>query len=69
MKSLLLWTGRSAGLGGTVLCIVAAATRLSGRYWLGGFQGGTLLQGGVALMVLGCLCFLSALTEHWKAEP
>jgi hypothetical protein len=65
MESLLLWTGRLAGLGGTVVCIVTAAARLGGRYWLGSFQVGTLLQAAMPSMVLGCLCFLAALTEHW----
>lgn len=36
---LLLWTGRLAGLVGTVVCIVAAAVHLSGRDWrTGGFE-------------------------------
>ena len=68
MKSLLLWSGRLAGLAGTAICVVAALTRVSGLYWLGGFQAGTLLQAGMASMVLGCLCFLAALTEHWPVE-
>ncbi|MCI0418302.1 MAG: hypothetical protein L0387_29930 [Acidobacteria bacterium] len=66
MENLLLWIGRIVGLGGAVLCGVAAAARLSGRYWLGSFQMGTLLQAGMAAMILGCLCFLAALTERGK---
>ena len=64
METLLIWTGRLAGLAGVVLCVIAGATRLSGAYWLGQFQATTLLQVGVAGMVLGCLCLLMALLER-----
>jgi hypothetical protein len=64
METLLIWTGRLAGLAGVFLCVIAGATRLSGAYWLGGFQTTTLLLVGVAGMVLGCLCLLMALLER-----
>lgn len=67
MNELLLWIGRAAGVGGVLLCGVAAVLRLSGHYWLGSFQVGTLLQAGIAAMVAGCLCFLVMLTERTKA--
>ena len=64
METLLIWTGRLAGLAGVVVCVIAGAARLSGAYWLGGFQATTLLQVGVAGMVLGCLCLLMVLLER-----
>ena len=64
METLLIWTGRMAGLAGVVLCVIAGATRLAGAYWLGQFQATTLLQVGVAGMVLGCFCLLMALLER-----
>ncbi len=67
MERLLVWIGRVAGGGGAILCAVAAAVRLSGQYWLGGLQVGTLLLGGVAAMIGGCLCLLEALTERLAA--
>jgi hypothetical protein len=69
MQELLVWVGRLAGVAGVALCAVAVVARLVGAYWLGGFQVGTLLQIGVAGMVLGCLCFLTALTERFRARP
>jgi hypothetical protein len=48
---------------------VAVVARVSGAFWLGGFQVGTLLQVGVAAMVLGCLSFLAALTDRFRARP
>jgi hypothetical protein len=64
METLLIWTGRLAGLAGVVVCVIAGATRLSGAHWLGQFQATTLLQVGVAGMVLGCLCLLMVLLER-----
>ena len=64
METLLIAIGRLAGLAGAVVCAVAGVARLTGAYWLGGFQLATLLQAGVAAMVLGCLCFLMVLLER-----
>ena len=64
METLLIWLGRLAGVAGVVLCVIAGATRLLGAYWLGQFQTTTLLQVGIAGMVLGCLCLLLALLER-----
>jgi len=69
MEELLVWIGRLAGVAGVALCVVAVVARLVGAYWLGGFQVGTLLQVGVAAMVLGCLGYLAALTERFGARP
>ena len=69
MQALLVWMGRLAGAAGVAVCTMAVVARLTGAYWLGSFQVGTLLQIGVAGMVLGCLCFLAALTERFRARP
>ena len=70
MEFLLLVLGRLAGFAGAVVCGVAGVARVAGAYWLGGFQLTTLLQVGVALMVLGCLCFLAVLLERvGEREP
>lgn len=68
MNDLLLWIGRVAGVGGVLLCSVAAVARISGHYLLGSFQVGTLLQVGMAMMIAGCLGFLAVLTERSKAD-
>jgi hypothetical protein len=64
MNALLLWFGRAAGLAGFVLCLLALGMRVTGKYWLAGFQVGTLLQAGTAAMVFGALCFLAWLVEN-----
>lgn len=62
--NILLQLGRSAGVIGVLLCIIGAASRLSGAYWLGGFQVGTLLQAGTAAMVFGCFCLLTVISSR-----
>ena len=63
MEGLLIWMGRVAGAGGTVLLIVAMGLRMTGQYMVGGFQVGTLLQASIAVMVLGCLCYVASQAE------
>jgi len=64
MEILLLWVGRLAGLAGALLCGWAALTRLSGSFFAGGFQIGTLLLAGMAAMLVACVCFLMILTSR-----
>ena len=65
MNSVLLM-GRLAGVAGLLLCIVAFGVRVTGTYFLGGFQLGTLLLTGIAAMVAGCFCLLLVLTAGSK---
>jgi len=66
MNSVLLLMGRLAGGAGLLLCIVAFGVRVTGTYFLGGFQLGTLLLTGIAAMVAGCFCLLLVLTAGSK---
>ncbi len=68
METLLLWIGRLAGLAGVLVCAVAVVVRLSGAYWLAGFQVGTLLLAGMAAMLMGCLSLLMLLTSRLIAR-
>lgn len=63
-NELLMWLGRAAGWGGLLLCLGAGALRLTGQYWLAGFQVITLLQAGMAAMIAGCFFLLTALTRR-----
>ena len=64
MESLLLWIGRIAGMAGVALSTWAAFSRLSGEYFVGGFQIGTLLLGGMTAMLVACISFLIVLTDR-----
>jgi hypothetical protein len=63
MNNLLRWTARGAGAAGVLLCAVSFVLRVAGVWWAGGFQVGTLLQAGMAAMILGCLAYLAFLVE------
>jgi hypothetical protein len=56
--------GWAAGLFGVALSAASVVVRLAGAFWIGGFQTGTLLLGGIAAMVFGCFCFLAVLTQR-----
>jgi hypothetical protein len=65
MESMILrWLGRLAAVAGVLLSAVSGILRLLGHYWVGGFQAGTLLLGGIALMVFACLCYLILIERH-----
>ena len=64
MQALLLWIGRLAGLIGVIVCAAAGLSRLSGSWSIGSFQVGTMLQAGMAAMVLGCLAYCASLAER-----
>lgn len=64
MNNLLLLLGRAAGVVGLLLIAVAVVVRLTGAYWLGGFQIGTVLLGGTAALVAGCFALLLVLTSR-----
>ena len=67
MNQLLRWTGRISGLSGILLCTAAVVARASGSYVMGNFQVGTLLQAGMAAMILGCLAYLAVLVDGPRA--
>ncbi|MBL8438445.1 MAG: hypothetical protein JNM61_09625 [Zoogloeaceae bacterium] len=54
MDGLLLGLGRLAGLAGLVLSGVAIILRLTGRYHIGSFGAGVVLQAGMAAILVGC---------------
>jgi len=64
MEILLVWVGRLVGLAGVALCAWAVVNRLTGSYFAGGFQIGTLLQAGMTAILVGCLFLLIALTNR-----
>ena len=63
MNMLLRWTARSAGVVGVLLCVVSVVARAAGMFVIESFQVGTLLQAGMAMMILGCLAYLAVLVD------
>jgi hypothetical protein len=68
VNSFLLSFGRVAGVLGLLLSLGSFAARVLGHYFLGGFQVGTLLLGGVAAMIAGCFCLLLVMTAAPKVS-
>jgi hypothetical protein len=64
MERIMLALGGAAGALGLVMCTVAVVVRLSGRFWIGGMQSGSVLQAGIAAMTAGCLFYLFVLTRR-----
>jgi hypothetical protein len=64
MHNLFLWVGRLAGLAGIVLCAAAFIARLQQVWTLGGYSIGSILQAGMAGLLLGCLAYLADLAER-----
>jgi hypothetical protein len=63
MHGFLVWIARVAAIGGVGIMLLAVGGRLSGLYWLAGFQMGTILQVGIAMVLVGCLGYVAALVE------
>jgi len=64
MKPLLIWIARCSAIAGVIAMALAVVVRLSGAYWLGGFQVGTILQAGMAATLVACLSYLAAFAEQ-----
>jgi len=64
MLELMKWTARGAGLLGVALVAASVAVRFAGSFSVGSFQVGTVMQAGMAAMLLACLAYLAVLTER-----
>jgi len=66
MNSILLGGGKATGVLGLLVMAFAVVMRLSGRYVIGGFQTVTLLQAGLAIVIVGCFAMLWLLVDRAK---
>jgi hypothetical protein len=62
--NLLVMLGRLAGLAGILFCVVAGIARLLGNFYLAGFAVSTLLQVGMAGLLIGSFVLLVALNQR-----
>lgn len=65
---LLIWVGRVAGLIGLAAVGGSVMLRASGSWYLGGLQLGTLMNAGVAAMVLGTWAYAASLAEGKRPD-
>jgi hypothetical protein len=68
LEAIFLTVGRLAGALGVLLTLAAGGARLAGQYWLASYSAGTVLLAGIALMLIGALGFLAALTLRRGAD-
>lgn len=64
MNGLLLLLGRLAGGVGLLATVVAVLMRLSGQFYVGAVGTGALLQGGMASLLVSCVCLLLVLVAR-----
>lgn len=64
MNCLLLMAGRLAALVGLLATVVAVVMRLGGHYYLGSVGTGALMQGGMAALLVACVCLLLVLVAR-----
>jgi len=64
MNDALVLIGRLAGIAGALVCLAAGITRLLGHFYVAGFAAGTLLQAGMAGLLIGCFALLLARHHH-----
>ena len=63
MDNILGIVGNIAGALGILVCAVAGIFRLSGSFYVFGYEAQTLFIGGIALMVMACLAKLHQIAK------
>ena len=63
MDNMLGIVGNIAGALGVLVCAVAGIFRLSGSFYVFGYEAQTLFVGGIALMVMACLAKLHQIAK------
>lgn len=62
MTTLLATSGTISGIVGILLCMVAGLARLSGSFYLLGYEAQTILVAGIAFIAMACFLKLEQLT-------
>jgi type IV secretory pathway VirB2 component (pilin) len=66
MQQLLSLTGNIAAILGILLCTVSGLARVSGLYYMAGYQSTTIFIVGTGLMVFACLAKLEIVLAQQK---
>jgi type IV secretory pathway VirB2 component (pilin) len=64
MRQLLTLAGSIAGVLGILLCALSGLARLSGSFYLAGYESTTVFMVGTGIMVFACLIKLELLTTR-----
>ena len=68
MTNMILIFGRVVGVLGLLICASSIALRLMGKYWMFGFQVGTLFAAGIACVAMGCFALLWAMSTSGQGK-
>ena len=68
MNKILVQLGSFAGVLGVLICLIAGLARVTGFYYIAGYQSTTVFTAGVALMVFACLLKLETLLKQGRGE-
>lgn len=69
LQDLLIWIGRITGVLGVLMTVVAVGARLTGTFHVGGFEAGTLMQAGMAVMLVACVSYLALIPRILRSRP
>ena len=64
MHQILSRVGSATGALGALVCAISGAGRVSGSFYLAGFEATTLFTAGMGLMLFACLLKLEAITAR-----
>ena len=64
MHQLLTLTGSIAAISGILVCAISGLARVSGVYYLAGYEATTIFTVGTGLMVFACLVKLELLASR-----
>jgi hypothetical protein len=64
MDKLIGLGGNVVGVAGALLTAAAGVARVTGHYYLGGFEAMTLFVGGMGLMLIGSFALLHLLSKQ-----
>jgi hypothetical protein len=68
MQQLFSLTGSIVAVFGMLLCSISGLARVSGLYYVGGYQSTTIFTVGTGVMVFACLIKLEALLAQQKLK-
>jgi hypothetical protein len=64
MNQILIYAGNAGGILGSLICLMAGLTRLSGSFYFANYEATTLFMVGVGLMVFACMVKLEVLLKR-----
>ena len=68
MHKFIVQLGYFSGILSVLVCLIAGLARITGFYYIAGYQSTTVFTAGVGLMVFACLLKLETLLKQGRGE-